>query len=185
VPASISHGFYPSLLPHLDEGALAAAYRWDVSYADSANLTVASTPIAVLNCPSSVADDPPPGALAGTNYGPVDVNASLIDLGLTDTAPRVEGAISGNGRAHMNDITDGTANTLLVVEAPAVNPWASPCTMVSVRTIVPGPAAGPHRGGVNVCTADGAVHFLRAGTGFLTVARLATRAGGEVASVDW
>src|SRR5438309_1392067 len=87
-------------------------------------------------------------------------------------------ALSVNGRARLEDVTDGTANTLLVVEGPASNPWASPATTVAVRTLLPGEGGGRHRGGANVATADGAVHFLRAEAGLRTAARLATRAGG-------
>src|SRR5205085_10029922 len=95
VTAAVSHGLYPSLLPHLGEGALAAGYRWDVSYDDPANQSAASTPIAVLRCPSS-AGDPAPGELAGSEYGPVDVNPFLADLGLIDPAAKFEGALPVN-----------------------------------------------------------------------------------------
>jgi hypothetical protein len=183
VPAGVSHGLYPSLLPHLGEGALAAAYRWDVGYDHPANQAVTAAPIAVLRCPLSDVG-PGDGGPAVSDYGPVEVNAFLIDLGLIAPGAKCEGALPVNVRPRLDDITDGAAYTLLVVEAPGMNPWASPSTYVAVRTLLPGPDGG-HRGAVNVCTADGAVHALKAGTDLRTVAALATRAGGEVISLDW
>jgi prepilin-type processing-associated H-X9-DG protein len=184
VPGGASHGLYPSLLPHLGESALALAYRWDVSFDDPANRAVAGAPIAVLRCPGS-GDAAPPGALAGSDYGSVDVNPFLADIGLIDPAAKFESALPVNGRLRLADVKDGLATTLLLVEAPGANPWASPSTMVSVRTLLPSTGGGRHRGGANVCTCDGVVHFLRAETDLRTVARMATRAGGEMVTPNW
>jgi prepilin-type processing-associated H-X9-DG protein len=41
-----------------------------------------------------------------------------------------------------------------------------------------------HTGGANAVFADGSVHFLKAGMSIRVLAGLATRAGGEVVSVD-
>src|SRR5205823_12687809 len=41
-----------------------------------------------------------------------------------------------------------------------------------------------HTGGANVVFADGSVHFLRAGIDIRVLARLITRAGGEVVSAN-
>lgn len=184
IPTGVGHGLYPALLPHLDEGALALAYRWEVSFDDPANQAAAAAPIAVLLCPSS-GSGAPVGQPAVSDYGPLEVNPLLIDLALVDPSVKCAGALPFNSRLRMVDITDGTAYTLLVVEAPAANPWASPCTLVGVRQLVPGADGGNHRGGVNVSTCDGSVHFLRAGTDLQTVARLATRDDGQVVTVDW
>jgi prepilin-type processing-associated H-X9-DG protein len=40
-----------------------------------------------------------------------------------------------------------------------------------------------HAGGANVVFADGSIHFLKAGMDIRLLARLVTRAGGEVADV--
>ena len=41
-----------------------------------------------------------------------------------------------------------------------------------------------HPGGANAVFVDGSVHFLKAGIDIRVLARLVTRAGGEVASAD-
>ena len=41
-----------------------------------------------------------------------------------------------------------------------------------------------HPGGANVCMADGSVRLLRDSTPALTLLALATRAGGEVVTID-
>ena len=94
-PAGVSHGLYPSLLPHLGEGALAAAYRWDVGHDNPANQAVIAAPIAVLRCPLSeyAPDDGGPGV---SDYGPLEVNAFLIDLGLIAPGAKCEGALPVN-----------------------------------------------------------------------------------------
>ena len=77
-------------------------------------------------------------------------------------------------------------------------PWASSANLVSLSgasadgATVPGPCAlnctndqqvySFHAGGANVLFADGSVHFLNTGMDVRVLARLATRAGGEVIS---
>ena len=119
-------------------------------------------------------------------------------------------------------MTDGTSNTLLVVEKAGspgrfvkgkamgtpggaynwYGPWAGdlgiahnlytvnpdgsfstpgPCVMNCVNEFQ---AYSFHPGGVNVGLADGSVRFLRESVSVPALAALATRAGGEVASIE-
>ncbi|HKI16889.1 MAG TPA: DUF1559 domain-containing protein, partial [Isosphaeraceae bacterium] len=80
------------------------------------------------------------------------------------------------------DITDGTSNTLLVVEAKDSVPWTKPDDV----SFDPAAAASlfgagsPHPGGFNASMADGSVRFIK-NTVILNVFRsLITRNGGEV-----
>ena len=77
-------------------------------------------------------------------------------------------------------------------------PWASSANPVAFAgasadgATVPGPCGinctngrqpyGFHPGGCNVLFADGSVHFLNGGLDIRVLARLGTRAGGEVVS---
>ena len=60
----------------------------------------------------------------------------------------------------MADITDGTANMLLIVDAAESVPWTKPQDLF-FEADKPLPRLGGHfADGFNGCTADGVVHFL-------------------------
>jgi prepilin-type processing-associated H-X9-DG protein len=174
----VGHGMYAYVLPYLDEGVRARQYRWELSADDPKNASAVAGPIAVLRCPLADDTDPEAPGGGGADYGPVDVNATLLDLGLILTGPPPEGALLPNTRARVVDIADGTSTTLLLSESAAANPWATTATPVPARMVVSG-FGGPHRNGLNVCMVDGSVRVLKAGADPAILARLATRAGGE------
>ena len=80
------------------------------------------------------------------------------------------------------DLTDGSANTLMIVEAAEAIPWTKPVDLPF------NPAAAPslngagsfHPDGFNAVMANGAVHFLKNTIDLNTFRSLTTRAGGEV-----
>jgi prepilin-type processing-associated H-X9-DG protein len=169
---------WPTLLPHLGEGALAARYRWDVSFDDPANRPAATTPVLVLVCPDAAGERAGGDGLAPADFGPIAASPVFADLGVPPDA--IEGVMPVNGRVRLSDITDGTATTLLLVEAPGVGGWASPTTLVAAREFFT--AGGWHGGVMNVVMADGSVRVLRPGTDVRVLAALVTRAGGEPVS---
>ena len=80
------------------------------------------------------------------------------------------------------DITDGTSNTIAVVEAKEAVAWTKPNDL---------PFAGQadrsfygagsfHPGGFNCGMADGSVRFIKIAIDPTTLRKLITRAGGEV-----
>lgn len=81
------------------------------------------------------------------------------------------------------DITDGTSNTLLLVQAEPPVEWTRPDD-VQVRADQPFPALGlarrPH---ILVVFADGSARDLRTGINEATLRGLASRAGGEVVTL--
>jgi prepilin-type N-terminal cleavage/methylation domain-containing protein/prepilin-type processing-associated H-X9-DG protein len=176
VPNGVGHGLWPFVLGQLGEGALAARYRWDVSFDHPDNQAALLSLIPVLQCPASA------GGSAGADYGPIEVNATLSDLGLP-TGARPVGSLSAVCPARLSDIADGTSTTLLLTEGAGGCPWASPATTVPGRLVVTGGAT--HPGGLNACMADGSVRLLRTGTGPGVVVRLLTRAGGEPVPGDF
>lgn len=175
LPDGVSHGLWALLLGPLGEDALARRYRFDVSHNHADNAEAAAGAIGVLRCPSE-RDGPALGAPGWADYGPIAVNAFWADIGIIDPAVAFEGTMPVNGAVKLSDLTDGASQTVLLVEAPAANPWCSPSTMTSAKTVV---GLGRHRTGANVALADGSVRALGADLTLRDLARLVTRAGGD------
>jgi prepilin-type processing-associated H-X9-DG protein len=104
----------------------------------------------------------------------------------TYLAPVGKGLIL-TGNAHgvlLKEITDGTSNTIMVVDASPVRAviWTKPDDLV-VDLKNPGAGlGGQHGNGFNVLLADGSVHFISSAVDKQTLKALFTIAGGEVAS---
>ena len=82
------------------------------------------------------------------------------------------------------NITDGTSNTIMVVEASEAVPWTKPDSDLpfdpEARPSLYG-AGSPHPGGFNALFADGSVRFIKNSIDLHVFKALITRAGGEVA----
>ncbi|MGO9922352.1 MAG: DUF1559 domain-containing protein [Isosphaeraceae bacterium] len=98
-----------------------------------------------------------------------------------------KGALFEKGEAiGMAGVTDGTSNTLMVVEADEAVPWTKPDDL----TFDPQAAASlcgagsPHPGGFNGSMADGSVRFFKKSINPNFFRGLITRNGGEVIAAD-
>ena len=80
------------------------------------------------------------------------------------------------------DVTDGTSNTIMIVEANDAVPWTKPDDLSFDPAAAPAlhGAGSPHPGGFNASMADGAVRFLKNTIDLNVLRALITRAGGEV-----
>jgi prepilin-type N-terminal cleavage/methylation domain-containing protein/prepilin-type processing-associated H-X9-DG protein len=167
------HGFFPFLLPYLEEEALAKIYRWDKRSQGPENQPVASTQLAVLQCPSAEPDRWVTAVEDSLNYsyggkgacsdyaGVRDIDPSLVDLGLVDPTAHYEGVLTANELTshfltRIKDITDGASKTLLVTEcAGRPEMWRAGRSIPEI--FAPG---GPWVGGVLILfqgsTTDGA-----------------------------
>jgi hypothetical protein len=174
---------WPFLLPHLEQVPAAMLYCFDLPYNHPANQPAATARMVVLMCPNGdpgrvEAWEPPPGYGAVADYSPVAANPFLADIGLIDEVANFDGALPVNGMVRLTDITDGTSNTLLLVEAggrPGIA-WCSPVLPVDLRQVF---GKDLHSNGSSACLADGSAHFLRDSIDIRILGRLATRAGGE------
>jgi prepilin-type processing-associated H-X9-DG protein len=94
--------------------------------------------------------------------------------------PRAVFDPSAGGGVRMTDITDGSSNTILVVEAAEAVPWTKPDEL-PFDAGRPLPRLGGHfSGGFNVLFADGTVRLIPGDTPEATLKALITRNGGEM-----
>jgi prepilin-type processing-associated H-X9-DG protein len=94
------------------------------------------------------------------------------------------GAMFEKGQAtRIAMVTDGTSNTILVVEAKDAVPWTKPDAELpfdpQAQPSLFG-AGSPHPGGFNANFADGSVRFLKNSINLNVFKALVTRNGGEV-----
>jgi prepilin-type N-terminal cleavage/methylation domain-containing protein/prepilin-type processing-associated H-X9-DG protein len=221
------HGFFPFLLPFLEQRALADNYRWDKRAQGPENQPVATTQLKIVQCPSAEPDRWVTAVEDSKNYsyggrgacgdytGVRSIDTGLVELGLVDEAANYQGVLTENYLTRLADITDGASKTILITEcagrpelwragqaiaeiyAPG-GAWVSGTLILGQGSTPdgatkPGPCAinctndrevySFHPSGANAVLADGSVHFLNADIDIRIVARLVTRAGGEVVTI--
>lgn len=151
-----------SVLPFLDEVPRYNRYSFNEAWDSAANAVLANPTPSVYICPSV--------STAGINTCYATVAGDHTILGAGKCIP-------------FKLITDGTSNTLMVVEACRLNiPWMKPQDIGegSVTTVGdPNGIWSPHRGGVNVLMGDGSVRFISTEINPATLNALITRDGSE------
>ena len=86
----------------------------------------------------------------------------------------------------INQIVDGTSNTIVVVEAKRDIPWTKPDDIpfdASKDEKLP-QVGGYFEGGFSVLIADGSVRFIKETIDIMTFKALTTKAGGEIIQAD-
>ena len=139
------HSWRVLILPFLEQQDLYDRYRFDEPWDSPHNRQVTAESVPVYSCPSG--GEP----TTDTNYMLITGNSTLFE---------------GQQAVKFSEITDGTSNTIMVVEVQdAKVHWARPVDLEAAR--VPpllGSGGGGidslHRGGANVAFADGSVRFL-------------------------
>lgn len=156
------HSWRTLLLPYLDQTNLYQQIDLSKPWNDPANAQALETSLLVFNCPS---------ARMPSNH--------TIYLGVCG----LESCFCANSRKSFSDITDGTSNTLLVIEAPQDQtvPWMSPqdadhALILEVST----ESELAHGDSIHAVLADGRVRFINVNTDRSTLKALLTISGGEV-----
>ncbi|HZN34534.1 MAG TPA: DUF1559 domain-containing protein [Pirellulaceae bacterium] len=150
------------LLPFLEQDPMFQQFRKDEAWDSPSNLPLTQQSLKIFQDPSA-----PPSASGQTDY-----------LFVTGTGTAMEPKPGG---IKMNDIVDGTSNTMAMVEfkGSGIN-WAQPRDFdVTQPTALP---PGNHPGGNLVMMYDGSVRFVSKNVSPQLIQQMSTRAGGEVVS---
>jgi prepilin-type processing-associated H-X9-DG protein len=158
------------ILPYLEQKPLYDKFRQDEPWDSPHNKELLKYMPMVYACPS---------------------RGSTVEAGMTHYRAFVGRgtAIATDRGARLADITDGTSNTITVVESRAPVPWTKPDELPFDENLN-APAAplfgagSMHPGGFNAAFADGSIHFLKLSINPRVLHALITRSGGEVVTSD-
>ncbi len=172
----LPHSWRIDLLPYIDHAPMQKEYNYDLRWNKEGNESIAKTKMKIFKCPSDRYEPGPDG---------YPTTAYVAVTGLNTIWPDDEGG-------KIREITDGTSNTIMVVEACGQRiPWAEPRdvsfedtpTGVNLSGSKPnhsdGIASSYHLGGARVLLGDGSVRFLSESTSPEVIHSLITRNGGE------
>jgi prepilin-type processing-associated H-X9-DG protein len=163
-----------SILPFIEQQALFQEFHQDEPWDSPHNKALLARMPATYSVP-----DGGPAEPGMTFYRGFAGNDTLFDRNKTQGV-------------NITDITDGTSNTIALVEAKEAVPWTKPDSELAVdndprpeRIKATLEAVGGHfDGGFNALFCDGSVRFIRTTVALTVFRALITRASGEVISSD-
>ncbi len=177
VPPDVEHGSFPFFLPHLEQGALAGRYRYDVSWFHPDNQSAVTTQLKVAQCPSAEPNRVVTGGrglgyggkAACADYAPIRVvDQALVNSGLVDKVAIYQGSMCTNFMGNIDrTIPDGLSTSILFGEVAgrrrmsqaersraATRFWAAPGPRSTTASSSRGfPSTGPRRRDVVPSTA--------------------------------
>lgn len=166
------HSWRVMILPYIEESALYDQYNFDEPWDSPNNMAVAAQMPDVFRCPSS----PQIGTGNETNY--------VVVIGDSKKFPQT--LFSPNKGISFGKVTDGTSNTIAVVETATPVPWTQPDADLNFSTMQFAINAGAnsissdHPGVANVLFADGSVRPLSKSVDSRTLRNLIQPADGNV-----
>jgi hypothetical protein len=170
------HSWRVLILPYLDQQDLYDEYRFDEPWDGPHNSRLANRCPEVFRCPEDM-----------KRYGhPNAWNTSYVAVVGT------EAVWQGQEPAKYRDISDGTPNTIILVESADCGiPWMEPRDLVleEMPFTINSPSgkgiSSAHKDGAFVALAEGRIAFLNASLKGETVRALLTRDGGETVSESY
>ena len=157
------HSWRTLILPYLEQQALHSRYDFNQPWDSPANQAVVNTQIPVYACPSD-----PNGDSQSTSYMFITGQGAAFD---------------GQNAPKFSQITDGTSNTLAVVEVPSAGThWAKPQDIdIDDFLLPPTGRTGRsyHRGGFQAAFLDGSVRFISDSVAGSILRAMVTPDGGE------
>lgn len=159
------HSWRVLILPFMEQKALYDRYNFDEPWDGPNNRQLADMIPPPYRCPSDPAG---PGSTT-TNYAAITGPGTVFDGEMATTMP---------------SITDGTSNTILVVETTAGINWMEPrdldiSQMALQVNASPAEISSHHPGGAQVVFVDGHTSFLQQSVTAQVLRALTTKAGGE------
>ena len=155
-----------AILPYIEQGTLYNKFKLDEPWDSPHNIALLAEMPNTYRCPSTPTPVPPTGQ---TSYQ-VFVGPGTL--------------FNGTKPSQIQNVTDGTSNTIMVAEAAKPVAWTAPDDIVFDPTIPNFGLGSLHPGGVNSLFADGSVRFLRTSVQPSVLSALITRDGGEVVPAD-
>jgi len=151
-----------TILPYIEQQGLYNKFKLDEPWDSPHNQALLKEMPSTYLCPSRAQVEP-----FATTYQVFTGKGALFESG-TDM--------------RLAAITDGTSNTLMVVEATKEVPWTKPDDLPFDPAAAPSfvGAGSSHPGGFDALFADGSVRFLKNTINLSVFRSLITRAGGEV-----
>ncbi|MEM7559055.1 MAG: DUF1559 domain-containing protein [Planctomycetota bacterium] len=153
------HSWRTLLLPYMEEQELYQKIDLTKPWDHPVNAKFNSFQLSIYDCPSANA---PSGS---TTYVVVDDSTSIFD---------------GSNTTAMEQIEDGTSNTLLVIEVDQSHavPWMCPEDF-DLPTFLDTEFRTGHSGGGNCALADGSIHVLDTSLGEDSKHAMVTKAAGD------
>jgi len=152
-----------ALLPMLEEQALFDQFKQDEPWDSPNNIKLLAQMPKVFQCPSEPAV--PNGS--STHYEVINGPGTVFE---------------GDAGMTLDKITDGTSNTIAVVEARTPVEWTKPDDVDITK--LAGALGSKHPGGSNALFCDGSVKFIKVTIPANIIQSMATRNGGEIITGD-